>query len=165
MKDTCLKSLANMPKLELTKLELSNNAIKELDLHILVENYADTLVNLKLNHNSVGCLDELKVLQGLKKLKKLNLSGNHICQLQNYSKQVYKILPQVRVLDSYDKQGNLDDTDDEIDSELDERSTDDIELDKVSIGDIPSVDSDEVEEPKNIPAPFDLVGDMKNILA
>ena len=62
MKDTCLKSLANLPKLSLTKLELSDNAIKGLDLYILVENYADTLVNLKLNHNSVGCLDELKVL-------------------------------------------------------------------------------------------------------
>ena len=46
-------------------------------------------------------------------LEHLDLSGNPICELNNYSDKVFKILPNLEILDGQDQEGNEVVTDDE----------------------------------------------------
>ena len=61
--------------------------------------YADDLAVLKLCNNKIDTLDDLKCLVGLTALVKLDLTGNKVCEVDDYTKQVFEMLPTLEVLD------------------------------------------------------------------
>ena len=69
--------------------------------------YADDLAVLKLCANKIDTLDELKCLKGLKALLKLDLTGNKVCEVDNYTKEVFEMLPTLEVLDCQNKEGEF----------------------------------------------------------
>lgn len=77
--------------------------------------YAETLTVLKLAANKFTELDDLKHLTALKSLKNLDLMGNEVTDAADYKKKVWEMLPDLEVLDGYNKAGEevlSDDSDD-----------------------------------------------------
>lgn len=93
-----LKSAENLPNVNICKLELNDNQIPGADLKILAQKYK-TLVSLKLGANKVATLEEVKALAGLETLVKLDLFDNPVCKVEGYRAEVYKMIPQLIILD------------------------------------------------------------------
>merc|ERR1712072_1098596 len=89
MNVTKLKSLSNLPKSKIIKLELSDNQIPGSELAKLVELYADDLTVLKVCNNKIEKFEEVKILAGLKSLLKLDLTGNKVYDEEGYTKKVF----------------------------------------------------------------------------
>ena len=113
---TCLE---NFPKLEnlqivskylkyfnnLIQIELNGNKLKGDDLEILLKNCPD-LYKIKLEHNLIENLDNLKCLANYK-IKKINLEGNPLTtKNENYRKELFQMVPSLESIDGYDKDGN-----------------------------------------------------------
>ena len=114
-----LTSLENFPKLEnlqivskylkyfnnLIQIELNGNKLKGDDLEILLKNCPD-LYKIKLEHNLIENLDNLKCLANYK-IKKINLEGNPLTKKnENYRKELFQMVPSLESIDGYDKDGN-----------------------------------------------------------
>ena len=54
---------------------------------------------LKLGNNCISSLNEVKKLCKLQYLKHLDLIGNPICELANYTDKIFKELPELDILD------------------------------------------------------------------
>ena len=70
---------------------------------------------LKLCNNKIDTLEEIKCLTGLKSLLKLDLTGNKVCEEEDYTKKVFEMLPSLEVLDMQDKQGEFVESDEDDD--------------------------------------------------
>ena len=114
-----LTSLENFPKLEnaqivskylkyftnLIQIELNGNKLKGDDLEILLKNCPD-LYKIKLEHNLIENLDNLKCLANYK-IKKINLEGNPLTSNNaNYRDELFKLVPSLESIDGIDKDGN-----------------------------------------------------------
>ena len=75
--------------------------------------YGEDLAVLKLCNNKIDTLDELKCLKDLKALLKLDLTGNKVCEVENYTEKVFEMLPTLEVLDCQDKEGEFVESDDD----------------------------------------------------
>ena len=65
------------------------------------------LYKLKIENNQIDSIDKLKVLSQLKELKKINVKGNpFIGSNENYKNDLFKILENLKCVDSHDKEGN-----------------------------------------------------------
>ena len=100
-----LVSLENLPTdAHLQKLELSDNKLTGAELvHLKV--FANTLRKLKLANNNITVFEDLDHLVGLKHLKSLELSGNPVAKLSDFKARVFKLLPQLDVLDKKNRIG------------------------------------------------------------
>ena len=133
LNSTGLKSIANLPKMhKLERLELCDNRITSSDSSTfahLNELYPN-LKTLKLSNNQLKNLDDLKSLLACKNLESLDISNNPVSKLSSedlseeamaketleFGKLVREILPQVNVVDGFNKDGQevvSDDEDDE----------------------------------------------------
>ena len=67
---------------------MSDNQISgdELDKLLL---YKDSLSILKICNNKINTLEQVKKLKDLDKLIKLDLSGNEVCEVENYREKVF----------------------------------------------------------------------------
>ena len=54
----------------------------------------------------IKSLKEIQELQGLANLGHLDITGNPICELNNYIDKVFQILPNLDILDGQDQEGN-----------------------------------------------------------
>ena len=74
-------------------------------MEILLKNCPD-LYKIKLEHNLIENLDNLKCLANYK-IKKINLEGNPLTtKNKNYRKELFQMVPSLESIDGYDKDGN-----------------------------------------------------------
>lgn len=86
----------------LHRFELQENKLGGDELKYL-KKYASTIVVLKLASNKFTQLDQLKSLTELKELKNLDLMNNEVTDLPDYKTKVWEMLPNLEVLDGYNK--------------------------------------------------------------
>lgn len=99
-----LNSLQNFPYLpSLMKLELSDNHIKDG-----LENLArlTEIMQLSLAGNQISKLDDLKPLTRFPSLVCLELMGNPVAEMQNYSKSIFGMISSLQILDGRDLKGD-----------------------------------------------------------
>lgn len=126
IQDAGISSLESLPPLEtLSTLKMSDNKIKG-GLESLARMPA--LEKLYLAGNQIATMEALKNLQKLTNLAWLDLEGNPVTKLTDYSKQVFEMLPSLIVLDGKNRDGeeieeNEDDDEDE-DEDDDEEDED-----------------------------------------
>ena len=84
------------------QIELSDNQINgdELDKLCL---YKDSLTILKICNNKINTLEQVNKLKDLDKLIKLDLSGNDVCDIENYRDKVFDDLKNLQCLDGKDR--------------------------------------------------------------
>ena len=74
-------------------------------MEILLKNCPD-LYKIKLEHNLIENLDNLKCLANYK-IKKINLEGNPLTSNNaNYREELFKLVPSLESIDGIDKDGN-----------------------------------------------------------
>ena len=105
--------ISSIKKLDISLSNISNITIlsrmKNLEILSIFSNKISSLYPLSkcenlreinLEYNNIISIEELYFLQNLKKLKILLLKGNPICHVDNYTKLVIKILPNLLKLDN-----------------------------------------------------------------
>jgi len=104
--NTCgLTSLRGFPVLpELIRLELIENQFPGADLVHL--SGLKELQSLSIGENKIEKLSQLKPLSGLVNLTQLDLVECPIAKLKNYRKDVFALIPSLRILDNLDAEGN-----------------------------------------------------------
>ena len=86
--------LSSFPYLE--KINLNSNQIEDISAFKNLTNIRE----LSLKDNKIKDFSQIENLKNNKKLEKLNLINNPICNSQNYVKKVLDILPQLKELDN-----------------------------------------------------------------
>ena len=86
--------LSSFPSLE--KINLNSNQIEDISAFKNLTNIRE----LSLKDNKIQDFSQIENLKSNKKLEKLNLINNPICNSQNYVKKVLDILPQLKELDN-----------------------------------------------------------------
>lgn len=122
MNDASISSLDKMPALDkLTTLKLNDNKIKT-GLEPLSKLMA--LEKLYLGGNQIPDLGALAPLVKLSQLDWLDLEGNPVQEVADYTNEVFKMMPGLRVLDGYNREGeeenDADDDDEDDESEEDD---------------------------------------------
>lgn len=121
-----LKSLENFPVLpNLIKLELCDNKLKS---NLQVLNKLTSLTILSLAGNQIADIQELAPLSALANLKTLDLFGNPLTSVQDYSRRLFDLFKNLQVLDGCDKNGEEVSVASEEESEGDEDSDEDSNL-------------------------------------
>lgn len=107
-----LENLNNLPNIKgLMYLSLNNNKLKGDDLSNITELYPN-LYKLKISGNNIESVDNLKCLNELE-LKKIEVKDNPFTKNDNeYREKIYKLLPQVEIVDQKMKNGQEIDTSD-----------------------------------------------------
>ena len=107
-----LENLNNLPNIKgLMYLSLNNNKLKGDDLSNITELYPN-LYKLKISGNNIESADNLKCLNELE-LKKIEVKDNPFTKNDNeYREKIYKLLPQVEIVDQKMKNGQEIDTSD-----------------------------------------------------
>lgn len=118
-----LKSLENFPALpNLIKLELSDNKLKS---NFQALGKLTSLTILSLAGNQIANIQELAPLSVLENLKTLDLFGNPLTSVQDYSHKLFDLFKNLQVLDGCDKNGEEVSVASEEESEDDEEEEDD----------------------------------------
>ena len=86
--------LSSFPYLE--KINLNSNQIEDISAFKNLTNIRE----LSLKDNKIKDFSQIENLKNNKKLEKLNLINNPICNSQNYVKKILDILPQLKELDN-----------------------------------------------------------------
>jgi len=98
-----LRSLKNFPELpNLIKLDLTHN---DLSGELQSISHLPELMQVCLNSNRIATLQELEPLKPLENLISLDLDQNPVCELPEFRKKVFKILPQLKLLDDLNSEG------------------------------------------------------------
>jgi Leucine-rich repeat (LRR) protein len=84
---------------------LNDNYIKGEELKKL-SNYPN-LSKIRPSNNPISIIDDIKILSKFENLEILELFECPITKIDNYRTEVYKILPNLIVLDMIDKDGEL----------------------------------------------------------
>eukprot|EP00347_Sterkiella_histriomuscorum_P003196 403365222 len=118
-----IRTLSKFPMMvKVVKLELQDNKIKA-GLEKIIKKFPNLEI-LKLGNNYIDTLAEVKKLSKHKTLRSVELYGNPICEILNYTEKILNILPDIMVLDGQDRDGNEVVTDEE-DVRNDDDSCDD----------------------------------------
>ena len=102
-----LESLENMPKgLEINTLYLAGNSLKSEHLKSL-RIYRNHLAILNLRENLIDSYDCLDDFKDFEHLNKINLISNKLSEEgEELRKKIFEKLPQVKIVNDYDKEGN-----------------------------------------------------------
>ncbi len=142
-------------------LVFSNNQLDDSIVECLTN--LTGLESLALDGNDIKSIEKFKLLLGLCNLREVSLDGNPITEsTEDYRTKLFEMLPQLRIIDGFDKEGNeveesddFDEEDSEIDlaefygqdvSGEDESDTDDDELDEDDIEDEDSEGEEDEED-------------------
>jgi len=100
-----LSSLENLPKLDSVYiLNLNKNKLKD-GLKIIVRNMP-YIEELELEYNCFEDIKEFEVLRELPNLTSITLEGNPIISFSNYRDELFRFIPQLKLIDNYDKDEN-----------------------------------------------------------
>lgn len=100
-----LNTLKNFPHIpELIRLELMNNNFKGNELHHL--SHLKKIESISLSENEICTFDELSALGGLSQLVQLDLSSTPLAKDPEYRSRIFKMFPNLKILDNKDKLGN-----------------------------------------------------------
>lgn len=121
-----LASLQNMPNLpDLESLQLNDNFLKDADLEIIAS--FKKLKYLYIGGNKIKELKSFEVLKNLQHLKFIDVYGNPFMEgNKNYLKDMFEMLPQLKVIDYLDRNKKevddfyTDDTEEESEGEDDD---------------------------------------------
>ena len=121
-----LTTLDDFPTLSKLKcLELSDNKLSD-GLEELQNCGLFELRRLSLANNKFATLDALIPLQSLPALRDLDLFNCAVGEVENYRDELFDMLPELKYLDGYDRDGNeKDDDDDDDDDDGDDDDGDD----------------------------------------
>ena len=75
--------------------------------------YKDSLTILKICNNKISTMEQLSKLKELDKLIKLDLSGNEVCNKENYRDQVFEDFENLLCLDGKDRDNQSVESDDD----------------------------------------------------
>lgn len=75
--------------------------------------YKDSLTILKICNNKITTLSQIEKLKEMSKLIKLDLSGNTICDIEDYRKKVFDTLEGLQCLDGKDQDNQSVESDDD----------------------------------------------------
>eukprot|EP00826_Nyctotherus_ovalis_P055035 TRINITY_DN727_c0_g1_i9.p1 TRINITY_DN727_c0_g1~~TRINITY_DN727_c0_g1_i9.p1 ORF type:complete len:168 (-),score=43.70 TRINITY_DN727_c0_g1_i9:210-713(-) len=99
-----LNSLDNWPKLNsVYLLNLNRNKLRS-GLWTIVKNMPH-IAELELEYNQFASIDEFKELKELPNLVFLTLQGNPITTRPNYREELFNLLPNLKTIDNYDREG------------------------------------------------------------
>ena len=148
MNDCGLVSLANFPEVKnIIRLELMDNKFPARELQHL--SHLSSLQSLSLGANKIERFEELDPLKKLKELVQLDLSDSPLSQKADYRATVFKLFPQLQILDNCDVEGNeyqySSSNDQEGDGEDDEESFGDEEDDEEDRSSYDDEEDDEEE--------------------
>jgi Leucine-rich repeat (LRR) protein len=107
-----LNSLVNIPKIvKLEQLEAEDNQIESIPLSLV--RALPQLTTLKLSGNRIQSVGDIKELKSCAHLRVLDLARNPIAETKDYRSKVREALPQLDLIDSYDKDEKLVNSEDE----------------------------------------------------
>lgn len=102
MNQAGLRSLENWPKLNsVYLLNLSGNKLRT-GLKEIANNMPH-IAELELEYNRFEDISEFQALQSLSNLISITLQGNPIAKLPNYRQELFNLLPNVKMIDNYDR--------------------------------------------------------------
>lgn len=105
MNDCGLVSLANFPEVKnIIRLELMDNKFPARELQHLA--HLSSLQSLSLGANKIERFEDLDPLKKLTELVQLDLSDSSLSQKADYRATVFKLFPQLQILDNCDVEGN-----------------------------------------------------------
>ena len=110
-----LKSLKNLPILDLIKIELSDNKIPGSELEHLKQ--YKNIARIKFANNLVSSLKELDSLKSMEHLQSLDLSECSLCNEKDIEKTIFKLFPKLKVFNGKSPDGQSVYSDDEFDDE------------------------------------------------
>jgi Leucine-rich repeat (LRR) protein len=90
--------LPNLSTVMLDENELGSDALVSLTT-------LKNLINLTLDNNKIESLDKFALLKDLENLKQVNLSGNPVAETEGYREKLFELLPQLEVVDNFDRNG------------------------------------------------------------
>ena len=101
-----------LPEIQnLEELDLQENSIEFIPKDIS-KNFPKLTV-LRLSQNKIKNITDLQSLKGCAELRVLNLDGNPVTKLDDYSKKIRELLPNLDLLDSKDRDGETIDSGDD----------------------------------------------------
>lgn len=102
-----LKSIeAPFPALgQCTAVLFSNNHLGDEAIETLTS--LENLESLALDGNQISSLETFSLLSGLSKLKEISLSDCPVASTEGYREKLFKLLPQLEIVDDQDKEGNI----------------------------------------------------------
>ncbi|CRH03874.1 conserved Plasmodium protein, unknown function [Plasmodium relictum] len=106
LNQTGIQSLENLPKIDtLNVLELTDNHLSTVDiLKFIVENFPN-IKTLEIGGNHFKNIKDFEVLKNLKNLGRLGVQFNPFAEDPNYRKELFTFLPDVKIIDCYNKEG------------------------------------------------------------
>ncbi|VWU51399.1 conserved protein, unknown function [Hepatocystis sp. ex Piliocolobus tephrosceles] len=125
LNQTGIQSLENLPTIEtLTVLELTDNHLSTVDiLKYIVEHYPN-ISTLEIGGNHFKNIKDFEELKNLKKLNRLGVQFNPFAEDANYRKELFEFLPNVKIIDCYNKEGvEVLSSDEEEEEEFEEDNT------------------------------------------
>ncbi len=108
--------MPDAPKLQ--RIEMADNRLAGSELKNLLK--FPELKVIKFGANLVKELDEIRVLAPLTYLMDLDFNENPVANLPNYKEEIFKMFPELIILDGKDKDGNDALSDDEEDDNGDD---------------------------------------------
>ena len=100
-----LTSLVNFPELpEVKRLELSENELNGSDLAHLKK--LKGLICLNFGKNKIEKLSDLNQLKDLADLSNLDVRQNPVASVDDFQKKCFELLPNLEILNGFDKEGN-----------------------------------------------------------
>ena len=106
LNDCQLKSLEHFPRLPaLLKLDLLDNQLNDDCLPYVAVN--DKLQQLSLGGNQICKVEGLKALVKLADLREIDLLACPLTSQQDYRANIFKLLPQLEILDNMDQDNNI----------------------------------------------------------
>ncbi|CRG95782.1 conserved Plasmodium protein, unknown function [Plasmodium gallinaceum] len=106
LNQTGIQSLENLPKIDtLNVLELTDNHLSTIDiLNFIVENFPN-IKTLEIGGNHFKNIKDFEVLKNLKNLCRLGVQFNPFAEDPSYRKELFEFLPDVKIIDCYNKDG------------------------------------------------------------
>ena len=136
-----LKSLKNLPKLYLIKIELSDNKIPGSELEHLKQ--YKNIAKIKFANNLVSSLKELDSLKSMENLQCLDLSECSLCKEKDIEKTIFKNFPKLKVFNGKSPDGQSVYSEEEFD---DDEDGEDDEYDGEDDGDFEGEEGEEFDE-------------------
>ncbi|KEG03068.1 conserved Plasmodium protein, unknown function [Plasmodium vinckei vinckei] len=106
LNQTGIQNLGSMPTMEsLIALELTDNHLSTVEiLKHIVESFPN-LKTLEIGGNHFKNIKDFETLKDLKHLARLGVQFNPFSDDPNYRKELFEVLPEVKIIDCYNKEG------------------------------------------------------------
>ncbi|SOS81104.1 conserved protein, unknown function [Plasmodium sp. gorilla clade G1] len=106
LNQTGIQTLENIPSIAtLNVLELTDNHLSSVEvLKYIVQNFPN-IKTLEIGGNHFKNINDFETLKELKNLVRLGVQFNPFADNPNYRKELFEFLPNVKIIDCYNKEG------------------------------------------------------------